>query len=257
MGHEEIKRYLLGNVSPEVQRAAEERLLTEESFLEELNAVEEELIDDYVGADLSADDRERFERHFLSTEERQRKLRFALALARYTAEKGVTETAAAEVGGPTLAESLRAFWRGRPLMLRAAAGLAAVAIIAAAWWFSFPRTPSQKTFATLSLSINVGSNRAEGAQVAKVPLPLKADGLKISLALPEGSGRASGHRVELLDESGSAAENLEIIERDEKSVSVVIPSSRLARGQYALKLYATPPGGAEQRVPGNYFFTVE
>lgn len=251
--HEEIRRYLLGNVSPEVQRAAEERLLTEESFLEELNSIEEELIDDYVGADLSRDDRERFERHFLSTDERQRKLRFALALARYTSEKGVTETDA----GPTLAERLRAFWRRRPLMLRAAAGLAAVAIIAAAWWFSFPRTPLQKTFATLSLSINVGSNRGDGAEVAKVPLPLKADALKISLALPEGSANASGYRVELLDVSGGAAENLEIIERDEKAVSVLIPSSRLTRGQYALRLYATPSGGAEQRVPGSYFFTAE
>ena len=259
MGQEDIRSYLLGNVSPEVQRAVEERLLTEESFLEELNSAEEELIDDYVCTDLSVDDRERFERHFLSTAERQRKLRFALALTRYTSEKRVTNRAAAvSPAGPTLAERLRAFWRGRPLMLRAAAGLAAVAILAAAWWFSFPRTPSQKSFATLTLSINVGSNRGDGAQQdAKVALPLKADALKIALALPEDSANAHGYRVELLDVSGGEAENLEVIERDEKAVSVVIPSSRLARGQYALRLYTTQPGGAEQRVKGNYFFTAE
>ena len=253
--HEDVRRYLLGGVSEEAQRAAEERLLTEESFLEELSAAEEELIDDYVGGDLSADDRERFERHFLSTEERRRKLRFALALARYTSEKGLAKTAAASPAGPTLAERLRAFWRGRPLMLRAGLALASVAILAAAWWFSFPRTPSPKTFATLSLNITAG-NRAEGAQVAKVALPVKEDALKISLALPEGWAKASGYRVELLDESGRA-ETLEIIERDEKSVSVAVPASRLARGQYALRLYASGPGGAEQRVPGSYFFAAE
>ena len=255
MEHEDIRRYLLGDVSPEGQRSVEEGILTEASLLEELGSVEEELIDDYVGGDLSADDRERFERHFLSVPERHRKLTFAQALARYRSEQGVTNTAAASPERPTLAERLRAFWRGRPVPLRAAVGLAAVAVLAAAWWFSFQRTPATKTFATLSLHISAG-NRAEGAQAGKVTLPLKADALKISLMLPEGSTQASRYRAELLDEGG-AAEPLEITERDEKSVSVVVPSARLARGQYALRLYATPGGGAEQRVPGSYFFTAE
>ncbi len=254
--HEEVRRYLLGDVATEVQRAVEERLVTEESFLEELNAAEEELLDDYVGGDLSAGDRERFERHFLSTEERRRQLRFAQALARYTSERGAAKTAVAADARPTLVERMRAFWRGRPVMLRAAAGFAAVVILAAAWWFSFPRTPSQRTFATLSLSINAGSNRAEGAQAAKVQLPLKADALKISLALPEGLTNASGYRVELVDGAG-AKESLEIIERGEKSLAVVVPSARLARGRYALQLYATQAGGAEGRVPGSYFFDAE
>lgn len=254
--HEDVRRYLLGDVQAEVQRAVEERLVTEEGFMEELSAAEEELIDDYVGGELSAGDRERFERHFLSTEERRRQLRFAQALARYTSERGAAAATAAPDARPTLAERVRAFWRVRPVMLRAVAGFAAVVILAAAWWFAFPRTPSQKTFATLSLNINVGSNRAEGAQAAKVRLPLREDALKISLALPEGSTDASGYRVELQDGSG-AEETLGVVARDEKSVSVVIPSSRLARGRYALKLYMTPAGGSEQRVPGSYFFDAE
>lgn len=257
--HEDVRGYLLGDVSTEVQRAVEERLLTEESFLEELNAAEEELIDDYVGGDMSAGDRERFERHFLSTEERRRQLRFAQALARYTSERGAAKTAsAAQDERPTMAERVRAFWRGRPVMLRAAAAMAAVVILAAALWFSFLRTPSQKTFATLSLNINVGVSRGGGggAQVAKLPLPLKADALKISLALPEGSANASGYRVEMMDGAG-ARESLEIVERGEKSLAVVIPSARLARGRYALTLYATQAGGAEERVPGSYFFDAE
>jgi anti-sigma-K factor RskA len=254
--HEDVRRYLLGDVSTEAQRAVEERLLTEESFMEELTAAEEELIDDYVGGGLSAGERERFERHFLSTEERRRQLRFAQALARYTSERGAAKTAAASAARPTLVERMRAFWRGRPVMLRAAAALAAVVILAAAWWFSFPRTPSHKTFATLSLSINVSSNRAEGSQAAKVQLPLKADALKISLALPEGFTNESGYRVELVDGSG-AAEALEIVGRGENSLAVVVPAARLARGRYALRLYATPAGGRERRVTGNYFFDAE
>ncbi|HJU55241.1 MAG TPA: hypothetical protein VJ715_11740 [Pyrinomonadaceae bacterium] len=251
---EDIKQYLLGDASPQTQQAIEERLLTEESFLEELSFAEEELIDDYVGSELSAAERARFEQHFLCTPERQRKLRFAQTFMRYSSEKGVTEPAEVSQARPTLAERLRAFWRGRPVLLRAATAFTVLAILAGAWWFSFPRTP--RTFATLSLTINVSSNRAEGVQASKVLLPLKADALKISLRLPENSPQAAQHRVELLDEKVETR-TLEITERDEKSVTVVIPADELTRGQYILKLYETPAGGAEQRVPGSYFFTAE
>jgi hypothetical protein len=253
---EDIKRYLLGDASMQIQQTIEERLLTEESFLEELNFAEEELIDDYVGGGLSAAERTGFEQHFLSTPERHRKLRFALALTRYSSEHAGTKPAEASPARPTVAERLRAFWRGQPVLLRAAAAFAVVAILAGAWWFSFPRTPSPKTFAALSLTINASSNRAEGVQASKVTLPLKADALKISLQLPEGSPQATRHRVELLDGKGET-KTLEITERDEKSVTVVIPAEQLARGQYALKLYATQADGAEQRIPGSYFFNAE
>jgi anti-sigma-K factor RskA len=253
--HEEIKHYLLGLASPEIQRAIEERLLAEGSFLEELGFAEEELIDDYVAGDLSAGERARFEQHFLSTDERHRKLRFSRALTRYSSAQAGTKSAAPAAPRRTLAERLRAFWRGQPAWLRAAAAFAAVAVLAGAWWFSFPRTPSPKTFAALSLSV-AASNRAEGAQASRVTLPLKEDALKISLRLPEGSNPASRHRVELLNEKGEAR-TLEVAGRDDQSVSVVIPADRLARGQYALRLYATRDDGAEQRVPGSYFFTAE
>jgi methionine-rich copper-binding protein CopC len=261
---EVIKQYLLGNASPQIQQAIEKRLLTEESFLEELSFVEEELIDDYVAGNLSTSECTSFEQHFLSTPERHRQLRFALALTRYSSEKVGTKPAEASPAKPTLAARLRAFWRGQPVLLRAATALAAVAILIGAWWFSFPRTPSPKTLATLSLTIrssvtrggSTGGNRAEDAQASKVSLPLRADALKISLRLPYGSTQATRHRVELLDEKGEA-KTLEITERDEKSVSVVIPADQLALGRYVLKLYATQADGTEQRVPGSYYFTAE
>lgn len=252
---EDIKQYLLGDASPQTQQAIEERLLTEESFLEELSLAEEELIDDYVGGELSAAERERFEQHFLCTPERQRKLRFAQTFTRYSSEKGVMKPAETLQARPTLVERLRAFWRGQPVLLRAATAFTVLAILAGAWWFSFPRTSSPKTFASLSLTISA-SNRAEGVQASKVSLPLKADALKISLRLPEGSTQATRHRVELLDEKREA-KTLEITDRDENSVSVVIPADQLARGLYALRLYTIQADGAEQRIAGNYFFTAE
>ncbi|HEY0380421.1 MAG TPA: hypothetical protein VGC87_26145 [Pyrinomonadaceae bacterium] len=254
--HEEIKQYLLGLASPEVQRAIEERLLTEESFLEELSFAEEELIDDYDGGALPANERAGFEQNFLSTDERRRKLRFARALTRYSSEKAGTKSAELSSAKRTLAERLRAFWRGQPAWLRVAATLALVAVLAAAWWFSFPRTASPRTVVALSLPLTASSDRAQGAQASKVKLNPDDDALKISLRLPGGLAPGSAYRVELMDEGGKAS-TVKISEQDEKSVSVIIPTSQLARGPYAIRLYAAPAGGAEQRVPGSYLFTVE
>ncbi len=78
---EVLRRYLLGNVTPEVREGVEARLFSDDAiFWEHLCLVEDELIDDYVGQDLDGKDLENFERCFLSTEERRRKLHFAQAL---------------------------------------------------------------------------------------------------------------------------------------------------------------------------------
>ena len=88
-----IKQYLLGELDQDKQRHFEERLLTEDECLEELSAAEDELTDEYVAGALSAHERERFERHFLSTPERHRQLKFARSLKRYIATTGAAESA--------------------------------------------------------------------------------------------------------------------------------------------------------------------
>jgi anti-sigma-K factor RskA len=265
--HEAINGYLLGTLSQDVQQRIEERLLTEDSFFEELLSAEEELIDDYVSGELSDDVRLKFEQHFLSTPERHEKLRFALALNRSTStssEKAVSKSAqeesaleesAEEATGPGWAGRFRDFWNGQSLMLRAAAAVGVVAFIAGAAWFSLLRTSPPQTFATLTLSIGA-NNRGEGVEQAKVKLPLNADALKISLTLPERLPAAASYRVELLKDDGET-EPLKIDGRDAQSVAVVIPATQLKRGQYALRLYTVKPDGTEQRAGGSYLFNVE
>lgn len=261
--HEQIRRYLLGNLSQEIRHRIEQRLLTEDRFLEELLLAEEELIDDYVGDALTEDARSKFDQHFLSTPERQQKLRFALALTRYvsnSSETTQTESANEERPisriKPTWTERFRAFGGNRNWGWRVGAALAAVAIIAVALWLARPRTPSPQTFATLTLNISVSSDRAEGAQASKVKLPLQADALKISLMLPEQLPQPISYRVELMNNEGQTR-SLSIIGEDARSISVVIPASQLTRDRYALRLYTVSATGTEQRVPGNYFFSVE
>jgi methionine-rich copper-binding protein CopC len=258
---EEIRQYLLGHLSEEIHQQLEERLLIEDSFLEELLVAEEELIDDYIKGDLSDDDRLSFEKHFLSTSERHENLRFAMALSQYTAnstEQAESEFAKAPAStfNPTLTERLRAFWNNQGWALRAAMSFAVIAILAGALWLSLFRASSPRTFTPLTLTASVKDTRAEGPQVKKVPLPLKADALKISLILPEGLTRATSYRAELMNSEGET-QPLEIAGQDAQSVSVVIPAAQLARGQYTLKLFMTKADGTEQRINGNYYFTVE
>ena len=78
-----LKRYLLGQFSPEEQDLFEQRLLVSDDYYQQLLIVEEEIVDDYLNGHLSKDERERFERYFLSTPERQQKLSFARAFRRY------------------------------------------------------------------------------------------------------------------------------------------------------------------------------
>lgn len=257
--HEEIKLYLLGNLSEEIRERVEARLLTEKSFLDELLIVEEELIDDYVTSDLSDGDRLRFEQHFLCTPERQQKLRFALALTRYasTLPEPVESHPAPEhpADGPTWASRLRAFWSSQPRALRAAAALALVVVVAGALWLYRPRTQPVQTFATLTLTVSA-NNRADALQASGVKLSPDDTALRVYLTLPEPSSPTARYRAELDNDAGET-KPFEAAGHDARTVSLVIPSTQLARGRYALRLFTSDAGKAERRINGSYFFTVE
>jgi anti-sigma-K factor RskA len=264
---EEVSQYLLGHLSEEGQRRIEERLLTDDGFLEEISLAEEDLIDDYLNGNLSKDDRLSFEQHFLRTPERRQNLRFAMTLSRYTTNsseqaesESATESQSAKIPAPALnlswAERLRAFWGNQGRVLRAAMSFAVIAIIGGALWLTLFRAPSSRTLTLITLTTSADNNRAEGTQAKKVLLPLKADALKISLILPAGLTPAIGYRVELMNEEGET-QPLEIAEQDARSVSVVIPAYQLERGQYALSLFTIKADKTEQAVNGNYFFIVE
>jgi len=253
----ETRRYLLGTLSEDARQRVEERLLTEEDFLEELTLAEEELIDDYVGERLSDAERTSFEQYFLSNEERRRQLRFARALSRHASAEHTGERSRAPEAAPlrrtAWGERLGALWGGRTWAFRAALALSAVAVVVAGLWVARPKAPPQ-TFAALTLFAAVG-DRAGGVRPPRVRLPLGADALRLTLTLAEGAPPAAAYRVELLGDGGRT-ERLEAEGRDGRSVTVVIPEARLARGQYALRLSGVGADGTERRL-GSYLFEVE
>lgn len=234
--------------------------MTEENFLDELALAEGELIDDYVGGRLTDAERAGFERNFLSTEERRRQLRFTQALGRYADAAGdAAEPYASREPStrpaPTFGEKLRAFWAGLSAATRAGLAFACVAVIAGAVWLALPAAaPSfNPSFPALTLS-PAGGTRATGPEAPKVTLS-PGGGLNLVLTLPEGSGPANAYRAEVLTSAGRA-EAVEVVGSDERTVSVVVPEGRLARGQYAVRLHAVGADKTERQL-GSYRFDVE
>ena len=76
----QLTRYLLGELTEEQQAEIEERAFRDRRYLLEIEAVECDLIDDYVRGALSEVQRRQFEERFLASAERRRKLKFAQAL---------------------------------------------------------------------------------------------------------------------------------------------------------------------------------
>ncbi len=86
-----FRQYLLGELPEKRQQQLEERLMTDEVVYEELQIQEEELIDDFVQGNLPDSDLEKFNRHFLCTSARRKKVRYAQALEKYV-QSATTET---------------------------------------------------------------------------------------------------------------------------------------------------------------------
>jgi hypothetical protein len=76
----QLVRYLLGDLTEQEQGEIEERAFRDQHYLLEIEAVECDLIDDYVRGALSEYQRRQFEERFFASADRRRKLKFARAL---------------------------------------------------------------------------------------------------------------------------------------------------------------------------------
>jgi anti-sigma-K factor RskA len=75
-----IHAYLLGSLAPEEVEQIEQQILTDDSFHEEVEIMEEELLDRYAQGSMAGEERLRLEQHFLTSPLRKQRLNFARAL---------------------------------------------------------------------------------------------------------------------------------------------------------------------------------
>jgi hypothetical protein len=234
---------LLGRLAEADEEQLELRLLSDPAFAEEFDTIVDEIADDYLNNQLSDDERERVEKYFLSTTERQNKLEFAGELLRRAeSERGkkVAEPRA------SLFEQISAFWR-RPSFASVAMTAAAVIIIAGLFLIL---TRDNANYLALNLEINT-AERDQGAEAKHVKLPPNT-GLELTLTIPENARGAKDYIARLA--SGNV---LEIDKRTEKTVTVKIPPALSKPGTHAVQLSRVKPDGTEERIPGSYYVAVE
>lgn len=99
-----IKSYLLGVLDEAQQQELDQRLWADESFCEELQIAEDELVDDYLAGRLAPAEREQFEKYFLAAPERQKDLSFARVFKRYVADSAIEPVAESENVSQTAAQ---------------------------------------------------------------------------------------------------------------------------------------------------------
>jgi hypothetical protein len=255
MNDERIVAYLLGELPEEESEQFEEECFAGEDWPEEVRAAEHDLVDAYLRKELTPEQRQHFEHNYLTTEKRQKRVATAAALLGHVEKLGGEKTAEQEHDWPNWLSGFIAFWRGQSWAMRAGLAVGLIAVVVGTVWLARSRTNPPRVFATLTLTIAEG-NRAEGTQEVRVKLPPDADALRIYLKLPARAVGAARYRVELEGEEGEKSP-VDVAGRDAETVTIEIPATRLKRGQYALRLFAVRPDGAEQRVSGLYYFINE
>ncbi len=241
---ETVRKYLLGELTDDQQQDFEQRLLSEDELTQELEVITDDLVDEYLAKQLTAKESEWFEQHFLASPEGKRSQRFATTFHRYISKNPDKTKKRSWI------ERLAAFWNQRPLPVKAVA-LAMVVIVVGIFWFA--RTPSPKSFATLTLT-NSQITRSTGVELARIKV--KEDALRINLKLERPAPPGVRYRAELIDGSGQVR-TLEPISQDARSVSLEIPTASLVPGQYAINLSKTASDNTAERISGNYQFIIE
>jgi len=265
-----IRKYLLGDLNDIQQEQVGERLLCDDSFAERLYAAQDNLIDDYVFNLLPADERENFEKNFILTDERRKKLLFSQTLQSYVSIGDIRQCEDDHL--------LSKWWKNSLLFLRehkAWSGTALAVVIflifltprIASWLkptgpasLSQNRASIERQIAELNkqpFDPNVHAPNTlelllqpillrEGGEIKKAVLTGDIQTLNLKLVLPHvryGSYRALVQTVE-----GSELFTIEGL-KPEASVAEIllrIPSEFLSTGDYQLELKGIASGGQEE-----------
>lgn len=268
---ETIRQYLLGQAPQEDSSRLEEQILTDETLFQELLAVEDELVDDYLNDKLSPGELQSFENHFLLAPDHQRKLRFGRALHKYLDVAGTPEVATEEAAENLSPEKT---YVARPAPKRnfpwfqhfsnpiLAYSLAAVVLLSIGggsllvvnkWGQQTPQQSGNIYVATLT----PGLTRAGGGEISRFKLPPAGDTVELRLALPQPDYQT--YRSVLLTANQSqvwASEDLAAVTDSGTNFVVArVPAKLLAAGDYQVKLGGRAEDGSFEEV-GSYAFRV-
>jgi cell division protein FtsB len=129
-------RYLLGDVPEDEQIRIEERFFTDDEYFEQLLALEDDLIDDYVNGELTDRERKQFEEYFLASPTRRQRVEFAKTFMRAGSLPALAEIAMPGEARPEPVpwwRTVMVFWRAQSLLRRFALAASVVLVLGGSW----------------------------------------------------------------------------------------------------------------------------
>ncbi|HEX5890461.1 MAG TPA: hypothetical protein VFY61_17250 [Pyrinomonadaceae bacterium] len=262
VSEQEIRSYLLGELSPERQTELAAEIHNDAGLQEELLAVEEELFDLYLAGSLNADEQQYFETHFLSSESGQQKLHFARLLRNYRdsylqQESLVEDRVPAPITpvpvtgpSPWYANSHRTPAYALSMVL--VAGFLVTLVI----WVYVSKSPTTHTTArTFPLTLTAGSTRS-GGSITELRAPAQHDQVKVELEVAKPDFKK--YKTQLFRENQALAsqEELPIVPKNTHYVvPVTFTGNLLTPGDYQLKLCGVADSGQPEFID-SYSFRV-
>jgi hypothetical protein len=234
---DEVRQYLLGNLSESARERLERRVLDETGVNDEVQAKEDELIDQYVAGRLNAEERKQFESFFLLPKERQQKLRFGRTLRKY-----LDSLPSIKADQETGKSKFRWFWP-RPVVVTSILVIC-LSVLGALWWVNHRRVTTGLNGQILAITLDPGSNRANDGRTQRIEVPAAFGAVEVQLEM--GSNEYRLYEVELLRERQllSTYKSLQAQNKNGRLVLVlVIPAQLLEPGDYTFRLSGTTNSG--------------
>lgn len=222
----------------------------------------------YAAGGFEGDERNRVERYFLRSRERQDKVKVMSELLHHsattrgkkTAESEtpvtITDAAGSNNGDSGFFAAVRRFWSAQPSMSRFAVTLATVVIVVGVFFLIRSGRPTTSNFATLTLTRSeTERGPSEANEIASTKLTSGIDELRIQLLLPAQQTQPKSYRIESIP--AAISRRATVVSQDAQSVVLSIPAADLRPDRYGIRLFAVYPDGTEERIPGTYTFRVE
>jgi hypothetical protein len=267
-----IRHYLLGQAMPDDSSQLEEGLLTDSALFQELLIVEDELVDQYLSDELSPNERQSFETHFLVAPEHQRKLGFGRALHRYMdaaassepLEDYAAENLSDENPGVVKPPPKRGLFSFRPFsnpLISYSLAAAILLIVGGVSWLVLnnwrQQTPGQSGTVYVA-TLTPGLTRA-GGEFKRLSFPPDTSTVQLRLVLK--SDEDQSYRAELLTSERASVlvvDDLKPQTQDsERFIILSIPTRILKRDDYEVKVSGRQAEGSYQETDRYQFRVVE
>ena len=252
-----LRRYLLGNSDQSEQNLVEERLLRDSEFYQEILISEDEIIDEYLTNELSALEKDHFEKNFLVTPERFQKVRFARSLSKYIKQAPDFQPNVSldqKASKPSTSRSLFGFLAFQNPLARYAFAALVLLAIGGSVWFALRR--AQTTIPTgqnvMAVTLTPGLTRGS-QQTGDIKLSREFRVLQLRLALP--ADEYQSYQAELVREGRTilAKEDLKPEMTTGKFLILNLEPRDLPAGDYQIKVTGNLPNQSSERLQGYQF----